>query len=56
MSENKTTIELKTTVDFAQLQRDINYLLTAVAALNARIAAIDERDRLREARQMRGVR
>jgi outer membrane murein-binding lipoprotein Lpp len=39
-----------------QLERDIAYLLSAVAALSARIAAVDDRERLREAKQMRGVR
>lgn len=39
-----------------QLERDIEYALTAVAAVNTRLAGIEENTRRREAKEMRGVR
>lgn len=39
-----------------QLERDVTYLLNTVAVLNARIMAINERERQKEDRLMRGVR
>lgn len=39
-----------------QLERDLEFALQSIALLNTRYAAMDDRERLREARQMRGVR
>lgn len=46
---------LKQREKIKQLERDVEFLLAANATTNTRIAAIGDRERMREARAMRGV-